>query len=595
MSDTSSDSAASPETLMRSSRRRYVFRFVVVLFPFACLPLGNWIFYLLDIGLETNLVVPLPESSVSEWHVLNGDVDAAYWDMGDLSGPESRPFLLPKPTDLLRVVVVGASTVEGFPWPTELSFSRQIELTLQEQHPQRKVEVLNCGIVGITSHQVLDLVRQSVSCEPDVIVVYSGHNEFYGPGGVSSKASSALTWLRRYRLPQTFMRAITPKPDPTKELAQLLLQDLAIPLGGAAFKTSTARYRENLEQMVAVGNANNIPIVLCSVACNLSDQSPLQSISSAHIPKSVAEQRDELLSSAALLIRENQFREALALTDHASELDVKYSLTHYRRGQCLAGLNERTAAAAAFSRARDLDGCRFRAPSVFGRIVHETATNSGTEFVDCESLLNTNSSCGAAGNDMFFEHVHLTQKASRIVANAIARVIVEDVEKAAWSESKVLNSARREEALDLRDVDKLMSIFLSHDMLSSPPFNAAPDVEQQQAALKRRYDDVHARLSDSMRGAFDEVMNSANSSNILEKMAADLHYYKHNSEADELLRCNVRRRPWEPERYLLLAEFLLRTAQNRESQEILELGLSRVCDGMKNQLQTELDARMLPQ
>jgi hypothetical protein len=365
MNHTSAEFATNPEPSIRSSQRSYVFRLVVVIFPFVCLLFGNWVFYLLDFGVDTSLVVPLPKSTVSGWHVLNSDVDAAYWDMGDLSGPESRPFVLPKSPNLFRVVVVGASTVEGFPWPTELAFSRQIELILQKQLSKRTVEVLNCGIVGITSLQVLDLVRQSVTVEPDVIVVYSGHNEFYGPGGVSSKASSALTLLRRYRLPQLLMRAITPEPDSTKELAQLLIQNRAIPLDGIAFKTSTIRYRENLEQMVAVGSDHNIPIVFCSVACNLSDQSPIQSISAASISKSVAEKRDELLSSAASLINEDRFRKALELTDRARELDVGYSLVHYRRGQCLAGLGERDSAAAAFSHARDLDGCRFRAPSAF--------------------------------------------------------------------------------------------------------------------------------------------------------------------------------------------------------------------------------------
>jgi len=566
----------------------------VVIFPFVCLLFVNWVFYLLDFGADTRLVVPLPKSPIAGWHVLNSDVDAAYWDMGDLSGPESRPFVLPKSTNLFRVVVVGASTVEGFPWPTELAFSRQIELILQKQLSKRTVEVLNCGIVGITSLQVLDLVRQSTTVEPDVIVVYSGHNEFYGPGGVSSKGFSALTSLRRYRLPQLLMRAITPEPDPTKELAQLLIQDRAIPFHGTAFKTSKIRYRENLEQMVAVGRDYDIPIVFCSVACNLSDQSPIQSISAASLSKSVAEKRDELLSTAALLINEDRFREALELTNLARELDVGYSLSHYRRGQCLAGLGERDSAAAAFSHARDLDGCRFRAPSAFARIVRETATRSESNFVDCESLLNASSNSGAAGNDLFFEHVHFTQKASWIVADAIARVIVEDVENALWSESRVPIPAKREEVLGLRDVDKLMSISLSHDMLTSPPFDAAADVVQHRATLKRQFDKVLARLSDPMRGTFNQVMDSANSSNILEIMAVALHHYQHDTEAAELLRCNIRRRPWDPQRYLLLAEFLSRTTQYRESREILELGLSRVCDGLKHQIRTELDAGIIP-
>ncbi len=76
--------------------------------------------------------------------------------------------------------MAGASSIEGFPWATSLTIPRQIEIILSRQLSGHNVEVLNAGIVGITSFCVSDLVRQALECQPDAIVVYTGHNEFYG-------------------------------------------------------------------------------------------------------------------------------------------------------------------------------------------------------------------------------------------------------------------------------------------------------------------------------------------------------------------------------------------------------------------------------
>ncbi len=172
------DASASPSLSKR--RRVWIYRLLsLMLFPLA---LGLLIFfcYLCGFGIDTSLVVRSSRHDHANEFVLNRDVDAAYWSSVDLNGPEQRPFTIPKPEGTIRIVVAGASSIEGFPWATSLTIPRQIEIILSRQLSGHNVEVLNAGIVGITSFCVSDLVRQALECQPDAIVVYTGHNEFYG-------------------------------------------------------------------------------------------------------------------------------------------------------------------------------------------------------------------------------------------------------------------------------------------------------------------------------------------------------------------------------------------------------------------------------
>ena len=54
-----------------------------------------------------------------------------------------RPFVEPRHTNSLRVVIVGGSTVQGYPHPRRLTTSSYLQSMLGDALPQRRVEVFN--------------------------------------------------------------------------------------------------------------------------------------------------------------------------------------------------------------------------------------------------------------------------------------------------------------------------------------------------------------------------------------------------------------------------------------------------------------------
>ena len=99
-----------------------------------------------------------------------------------------RFFVEPAPENLYRVVFVGASTVQGFPHPRRLAAASFLESMLQDAMPDRTVEVFNLGITSIASFAVAQVVKDALALEPDLVVVYTGHNEFYGIYGAEESA-----------------------------------------------------------------------------------------------------------------------------------------------------------------------------------------------------------------------------------------------------------------------------------------------------------------------------------------------------------------------------------------------------------------------
>jgi tetratricopeptide (TPR) repeat protein len=71
-----------------------------------------------------------------------------------------------------------------------------------------------------------------------------------------------------------------------------------------------------------------------------------------------------------------------------------------------------------FTRARDLDVVRFRAPSDFQAIVREVSTRTGSTYVPAAELIARESQFGIPGSDLFLEHVHLNQRGYVLLARA---------------------------------------------------------------------------------------------------------------------------------------------------------------------------------
>jgi hypothetical protein len=90
-----------------------------------------------------------------------------------------------KPAGAVRVFVLGESAAMGVPEPA-FGLAAQLRAQLRAVRPGERIEVFNLGVTAINSHAIVEIARQAVLFEPDLLVIYMGNNEVVGPYGVSS-------------------------------------------------------------------------------------------------------------------------------------------------------------------------------------------------------------------------------------------------------------------------------------------------------------------------------------------------------------------------------------------------------------------------
>ena len=560
-----------------SPHRKWLFRCLASGFSLLPLILLECVLRLAGYGYDTRLVRPAPDAASDATVQFNASTDRAYYGLEDLLGPEPRPFEIPKPQSTYRIIVVGGSTVAGFPYPFELALPKHLEVILAQQLPEMRFEVLNAGITSINSFSEVDIVRQVVACAPDLIVVHSGHNEFYGPGGSASTSSNftpalypLMQTLRRQRSFQLGLALIPRRHD--SHLVETLPADIAIPLDGAVFKQTQARYRANLQKIVDIAKHAQIPLVVSSVPSNLRDLSPLQTNSYLTLSESETEGQAALFKEAMRYISYQKYDLALQKLTEARTVDSTHPLLAYRQAQCFEMLARRGEAANAYALAADLDGCRFRAPSSFANIVREVAERdpAGVYFCDVAAQFQNITQLPAPGSDLFLEHVHYNVNGHWQAARFLAECIVDQVMGKAWDAQRLPDDRQRDALLQITPFDHLVADAQTVGILGVWPFKLSPGRGEEAERVQNRWRATYAELTEFDQSLFTSQPLESMTQNVLVVMGHAYLSAGRESLALAAFQRHIQRRPWDATGYVSAVMSLRAQGKLSEAQVVLD-------------------------
>jgi lysophospholipase L1-like esterase len=304
--------------------------------------------------------------------------------------PPGDAFLVNKPVHSMRIFVLGESSAAGFPYPPNGAFARVLEDALTDVLPHDTVEVVNMGMAATNSYTIFDLAGDVIDQKPDAVVIYGGHNEYYGALGAGSTESLGSypsfvrTYLKLQRL-KTFLllrnamtavlRAVrggrsTAEIEADATRMESVVGDQRITLNGKTYERGVAQYESNLRAAIGKFRSAGIPVFIGSTPSNLRDLEPFGP--SAVPPDSTA---TVVFDSARVLLASDSVR-----------------------------------AASMFARARDLDVIRFRAPGEFQSIVQRVASDTKSVYVPVAEAVAGISPYRVPGSEFFLEHVHPNQR-----------------------------------------------------------------------------------------------------------------------------------------------------------------------------------------
>lgn len=366
----------------------------------------------------------------------------------DWFNPQSFPVR--KADGVQRVFCVGGSTTYGRPYDDATSFCGWLRAFLPAADPSRRWEVVNAGGISYASYRIVRLMEELDDHEPDLFIVYTGHNEFLErrtydrllrtPALIRDLGSLASK-LRTYSL---LSDVLYPTADVLDSEIDNILDESIGPedyhRDDVMRDAVVEHFRVSLERMTRIAAGSGAELVFVTPASNVRDFSPFKSEPSAGLDETDVREVERLEASIREHLERREYERAATLADDALALDPRNADLLFLRGRALLALDRIADAERALTAALDEDVAPLRAPSRLVRTVGDVAAATSTPLVDFVAITEAASSDGIPGDEQFLDHVHPSIESNRLLALALLDELIDMglVETApTWSDEAV--------------------------------------------------------------------------------------------------------------------------------------------------------------
>jgi len=360
----------------------------------------------LNFGGNLDLFVPAA-SPYLKYKKLNNAVGKRYFfRQSTIPEPSNDIFLTKKAENGYRIFVMGGSTALGFPYGNLMMFSRILNHRLQDTFPEKRIEVVNVALTAVTSYTILDFMDEVLAEKPDAILIYTGHNEFYGALGSASLESAGRSrvliltylYLNKYRTFRLLRTLITGTQDlfhrisdnqnynPFGTLMERLANKKQITINSSLFSHGKNQFEKNLQAIFMKAKKANVPILISELVSNIHGLKPFSSVES-----------DSQISA----------------------------IQAFRNAQKYEKKKQYDMAKTSYYLAKDLDELRFRAPEVFNEIIHSISKDLWIHVVPMKRYFETDSPNALVGDNLMVDHLHPNKTGYFLMAEAFYKTLCE--------------------------------------------------------------------------------------------------------------------------------------------------------------------------
>lgn len=336
-----------------------------------------------------------------------------------------------------RIFVLGESTTLGYPYFHNGSFHRWLQYRLMRNFPDRNFEIINLSLTAVNSYTVADFARSIVPFQPDAVLIYTGHNEYYGALGAAStqQFSSSrilvrlLLGLRSLKLMQLMTAfyqhagaLLNRKQVTGSSRMELMAASQQIRYKSELYENGVRQFSENMTDIAAIFREHKIPVFISTLVSNDMDLPPFVDFpaDSSRFPGF----KPAFLNGINAVNRKD-FTAASRYLKAADSLYEGSATCNYYLGKVMLASGEDVLASAYFDKASDLDGLRFRAPKAFNEFLYQlSCSDANIHLVDTRAEFERVSAHHIIGKELLTDHVHPNLKGYALMSDVFYKALV---------------------------------------------------------------------------------------------------------------------------------------------------------------------------
>lgn len=401
-----------------------------------------------------------------------------YYPRTEKSDQDIYPHLFRREKDeqTVRGIVLGGSTAAGFPYRKKHGFPEAAAAILNGVQQAVRVEILNVGYSAMSSYYVRDLRGTIHDYDADFLVLYTGHNEFYGTTSVTTGGNRFLKnlylTLKDYRVFQFLFNLTSSAPKGHTLMAtQFAGQRIGLddPRRAQARKDFLANIGDVLDQAVDEG----IPVVILEPISNYRDMPPFGSPDASVSAKTLAAWHDETARE------DYESALATARAHRSAHPDDPYGA--YLVARTLDRQGDHREALPYYREAVEKDPIPFRMPPSMASALAEfvgSYPEHEVRYLPLERIALESEGPQFFSNQRFVDHLHFNFEGQKWVGQQLARAISEVVPALSpvtgLIDSLVAPPGRLESALGFLPIFELAATQEVRKLIAAPPYSTMP-------------------------------------------------------------------------------------------------------------------------
>ena len=347
--------------------------------------------------------------------------------------------------DRIRIFCLGGSTTAGYPYNTfpqykcPASFPNYLRAILQYNKNIPELDVLNVGCNALNSFNILQVFKDLTKYDPDIVIVYTGHNEFFGPNEFALPKEKALLYYNQkfsgllYHLRRTYLyqglrgliHLFAKKSEAGHQDYLTWSKQNYVTYDDPINEIVKKNFEKNLTELARIARGKNIRVILCTPVSNWTFPPFISKHSRDLLPQ---EQSlwDSLYVQAQKYYAEEKYEESLNSWNKLKNIDSTYADVYYQMGKAYTKLAQYDHASYELWKAKDYDALPFRARSFISPIVRKVATNEGLPLVDEEQFFIQMSGQFIPHVGLLLEHLHPNAAGYYYLAYFMAQIMVKN-------------------------------------------------------------------------------------------------------------------------------------------------------------------------
>ncbi|HUT04312.1 MAG TPA: hypothetical protein VM163_10530 [bacterium] len=358
---------------------------------------------------------------------------------------QTQSFPAKKGPSTRRVFCFGESSMYGEPYPNNVAtFARWMQEFFDRACGDYKFEVINCGVSGIDSYGIVEIVRECLEYEPDIFVVFCGHNErgrkphtnrlaFFRGSGAGHRIKRALARSSRIYsvMASLFDKVAGPSPpegDATlPELAALSPEERQV-----RDRVTDFEFNCNLQEIADMAREHAVGLVFAAPCPNYRDW---PAFDWRFDPNASHEQQRELMMKfwrAFCLLDAKQPQSSVSAFEELIGIRPDFSAFYFWLGRSYEEMGDTALAKENYFKA--IDTASTGKPGMTLKVLltmearmtlglrdtmEEVAARNSAPFVDLFSLFEAHSANGLVGNNLIMDACHPSLYGHKIAAKAI--------------------------------------------------------------------------------------------------------------------------------------------------------------------------------